>query len=150
MSAIVAADAAFKSDKLARLMAYWNERRGERAMPARADISPLDFTYVLGDVVLADVHRDPLRFRYRLHGVSLVHRDGFDLTGKWLEEHPEPTYRSRIAATWTEVASTGSPHHVVRQILVDGRARHYESLVLPLGADGRRADMLLGAQVYLD
>lgn len=144
---------AFDSSKLSRLMAYWDERRGAAAMPARADISPFDFTYVLGEVVLADVHREAgaaLRFRYRLHGATLVQRDGFEMTGKWLEQHPEPTYRDRIMRTWTEVATGGRPHHVRREILIDGRARHYESLVLPLGADHATVDMVLGAQVYLD
>jgi len=37
---------------------------GERRFPARADIDPLDFGYVLGHVMLLDVLRDPLRFRY--------------------------------------------------------------------------------------
>lgn len=144
---------AFESDKLSRLMAYWDAQRGAAAMPARADISPFDFTYVLGEVVLADVLRQPgapLRFRYRLHGATLVQRDGFDMTGKWLEQHPEPDYRERIGCTWTEVATSGQPHRVRREILIDGRPRRYESLVLPLGADHATADMLLGAQVYLD
>lgn len=133
-------------------MAYWEERRGAAAMPARADISPFDFTYVLGEVVLADVVREPgapLRFRYRLHGATLVERDGFDMTGKWLEQHPEPGYRERIGSTWSEVAMSGQPKGVRREFLIDGRPRRYESLVLPLGADHAKADMLLGAQVYL-
>jgi hypothetical protein len=138
-----------QADRLRRLLAYWNEKRGAAAMPARADISPFDFTYVLGDVVLAEVLRDPLRFRYRLHGVNLVARDGFDMTGKLLSDHPEPGYRDRIARTWTGVAQTGKPSHALREIAVDGRMRRYESLVLPLGADRTRTDMLLGAQIYI-
>jgi hypothetical protein len=137
------------AEVLRRLLAYWQEKRGGAAMPARADISPFDFTYALGDLVLVEVHREPLRFRYRLHGVNLVARDGYDMTGKWLQDHPEPGYRDRILQTWTSVVETGEPHSVVREILVDGRIRRYESLVLPLAADRHRVDMLLGAQIYL-
>lgn len=141
---------ALRDQRIVRLYAYWCARRGERALPARADLDPAEFAYVLGNLVLMEVQREPLRFRYRLHGVNLVMRDGYDMTGRWLHDHPEPEYRTRIEQTYGEVARTARPAHGVRDIVVDGRMRRYESLVLPLGHDGTTVDMILGAQVYLE
>lgn len=136
--------------RVARLLAYWSAQRGGRKLPARADLDPSDFAFILGNLVLMEVHRDPLRFRYRLHGVNLVQRDGYDMTGRWLHEHPEPQYRERIERTYDGVVANGEFTHAVRDIEVDGRVRRYESLVLPLGRDGVTVDMIMGAQVYLD
>lgn len=141
---------ALRDRRIARLYAYWCARRGERPLPARADLDPADFAYILGNVVLVEVHREPLRLRYRLHGVNLVARDGYDMTGRWLHDHPEPEYRVRIEQTYGEVARSGRLAHGIRDIVVDGRTRRYETLVLPLGRDGATVDMILGAQVYLE
>ena len=136
--------------RVARLFAYWSERRGERRFPARADLDPAAFAFILGNLVLMEVHREPLRFRYRLHGVNLVQRDGYDMTGRWLHDHPEPQYRGQIERVYSQVANTGELVHGIRDIEVDGRIRRYESLVLPLGRDGTTVDIIMGAQVYLD
>ncbi|HUJ03619.1 MAG TPA: PAS domain-containing protein, partial [Rhizomicrobium sp.] len=40
---------------LSFLKAYWDRKRGERAMPARADIKPAEIKEHLGSIVLVDV-----------------------------------------------------------------------------------------------
>lgn len=131
---------------------YWQERCAGRPMPARADLDPLDFRYVLGDIVVCDVFYEPLRFHYRLHGVNLVQRDGFDMTGKWLHERPVPDYTARVQHGWSLVVTErkillGDRLHLTA---VDGRQRRYETIVLPLSGDGTIVDKLITAQVLLD
>ena len=43
------------------LFDYWNERRGERLAPERADIEPAAIRHVLGDTFVLEVerHREP-------------------------------------------------------------------------------------------
>ena len=41
---------------LAFLKAYWDEKRGTRAMPTRADIKPSDMKEHLGWIILLDAH----------------------------------------------------------------------------------------------
>jgi len=132
------------------LCRYWLERRGAREFPARSDLDPLDMKALLGNIVLADVHRAPLRFMYRLHGSLLVQRDGYDMTGKWLSEHPEPEYRERIRASWTRMVEAREPVLSLRDIVVDGRTRCYEAVILPLASDGATIDKLISAQFYFD
>ena len=42
-------------DRLRRLFAYWLEKRGDRLFPAKAEIDPVEFSYILGYVTLVDV-----------------------------------------------------------------------------------------------
>ena len=54
--AAIACDIAdgIRDARLQRLHAYWTERKGDRRMPARRDIDPLDFPYLLGNIMLLD------------------------------------------------------------------------------------------------
>jgi len=135
---------------LARLYAYWDEKRGDRPFPSRADIDPLDFAYVLGNVILVDVLHAPLRFRIRLYGSNLAQRMNFDMTGRDLDDHPCPEFRARVARDWQQtVESRQITRKTIDEWLDDRRVR-YESLRLPLSTDGRTIDMLLVAIVHLD
>ena len=64
--------------RLRRLLAYWLEKRGDRLFPAKAEIDPVEFPYILGYVTLVDVERDRRRYRFRLDGSILVSLSGSD------------------------------------------------------------------------
>ncbi|MGH6982157.1 MAG: PAS domain-containing protein, partial [Stellaceae bacterium] len=69
---------------LIALYDLWAQRRRDRKFPARADFQPADLKLVLGHLSIFEVHRDPLRFRCRLHGSLTAQRLGFDMTGKFM------------------------------------------------------------------
>jgi hypothetical protein len=134
---------------LQRLYQYWSDKRGERTMPSRADLDPLDITFVIGDVILADViDETPPRFRIRLHGTNLSERTNFDLTGKMLDEMPAPEFRDLSRRSFTKVVRTREPLHALAERVIDGRTQHYEAIVLPLSGDGERVDRLLIGMIY--
>jgi hypothetical protein len=134
-----------KSPRLRRLFDYWEARKAGNPLPSRAAIDPLEFSYVLGNVALVDVLRDPLRFRFRVVGTEIVNRDGTDLTGKYTDDHPLPEYRALLRQTYTDVVTTGRPAIFERERMMDNKIRRYEVLYLPLAADGVTIDMLLVA-----
>lgn len=142
--------ASIKDDRLRRLFEYWDSKRGGRRFPARADIDPLDFPYVMGWIVLLDVERDPLRFRCRVHGTQLIAKNQFDLTGKYLEDHPMPEFAAHSAQMWREVLDRGEPTHGFYDQIMDEQPRRFEALRLPLASDGETIDMLLVCTVYSD
>jgi hypothetical protein len=107
--------------------------------------------YLLGELVILDVHYAPLRFKYRLHGTKLVTRTGFDMTGKWVDEWPTPQYRARLLRAYTATVEAGESQRGERRIYDDGRPRQYEFLILPLAPNGStKIDKLLVAVVHLD
>jgi hypothetical protein len=141
---------------------YWNEKRGTRRWPSRSDIDPLDFKPLLGHIVLLDVVYDDAagaepRFRYRLFGTTFVDWFGFDLTGRMIDDWPEPEYRAVMNASYREVVTTGRPFRRLRRFVKDDRSLRYEALMLPLGIDANSADsrsdrvtQIIAAQVFRD
>lgn len=71
------------SPRVRRIYEYWDEKRGNRAMPARRDIDPLSIPRdLLPGIVLTEVLREPPWLRYRLVGTAQVALRGRDPTGQ--------------------------------------------------------------------
>ena len=132
-------------DNLRRLYQYWSGKRGDRRFPARRDIDPLDFAYVLGWVTLIDVTYGPTRFRVRLYGSELAHRIGADLTGTYADQHPNHEFGAMLQRSWQEVVDRGEAVCVRYDRVVDNRKQPWEALRMPMSADGKTIDMLLAA-----
>jgi hypothetical protein len=137
-----------RDSRLKRLFAYWCAARRGRAMPARRDLDPLDFAYILGHVMLVDVLREPLRFRVRLHGVEITQRVHYDLTGKLLDEIPESDYRRYALKRCRDLVAAARPLRVEQDRELDGQLHRYEALWLPLSDDQVRVTMLMCGLVY--
>jgi len=142
--------ATITDDALRRLYQYWNEKRGSRRFPARRDIDPLDFAYVLGWVTLVDVTYNPTRFRFRLYGSELAHRTGLDLTGTYADQHPNREFGAMLQRSWREVVDRGEPVCVRYDLVVDNRQQPWEALRMPMSSDGKTIDMLLAASRPLE
>jgi hypothetical protein len=140
--------ATIQDSRLARLYAYWHLRKGSRPFPARRDLDPVDLRYVLGHLLLIDVLRDPLRFRVRLHGSEITSRVQYDLTGKLLDELPDPTYRDYAVSRCHGLVKTREPVVVHQGRSLDGRVQPYEALWLPFSEDGNEITMLLCGLIY--
>ena len=142
--ASAAQELAIERPKLRRLYRDWSERRRGRSMPSRADFDVLDLRYILGDLNLLDVLRDPLRFRFRVHGSNAVARLGFDLTGKTIDGYPDPDYRRIVREHFSAAVRSKAPQRIVRDpYRIRDRVLRWEGLILPLSADGNTVDMLL-------
>jgi hypothetical protein len=135
---------------LVRLYRHWDEVRRGRAMPSRADVDPLNLPELLGNLILIDVLRSPLRFRYRLIGSRLTERIGRDMTGRFFDEVPEPIYRERLHAWHGGCAEEKTPRAGVTARRLGDRWEPYEILTLPLSGNGIEVDMTLTGIYYRD
>jgi hypothetical protein len=133
-----------------RLYDYWSARRRDRAYPARRDVDPAELRFALGNLMLIDVQREPLDFRIRLQGTLIARRVGWDLTGRFIGEIPDPELRERLRTSYTEVVATGQPSVACLERSFAGLWRRYEVVRLPLADDGRTIDMLLVGIMYFD
>jgi hypothetical protein len=75
-----------RSSRVQRLGDYWQRKRGDRVMPARADIEPAQIKPLLPYLIIADVFADPVRVRYRLAGTAVCEAFGCNIAGSWLDE----------------------------------------------------------------
>jgi hypothetical protein len=128
---------------LQRLYDYWQERRSLRPMPSRSDIDPVDMRFILGNLLLVDALAAPRRFRIRLHGTGLVHRAGYEMTGKMLEELPDAGFGAQAQQCFAAVVDERRPLHSRRSRNLAGRPQPYEAVVLPLSRAAVQVDMLL-------
>jgi len=133
--------------RLRRLFAYWLEKRGERQFPARSEMDPVEFPYVLGYVTLVDVEHDPRRYRFRLDGSILVELSGTDYTGRYLDELPGEEYVAFIKETYDRMVDGGKPFRYRKNELLDQQQFSEETLILPLGDNPPAVDMLVVAVI---
>lgn len=127
-----------------RLYEYWNLKRGERPMPARSDLDPVDLKALLPHLILIDVVADERRYVYRLVGTREVEMRGADPTGKavkdaYYAESPGETvgYLDRVVATQQPVFYRGTYQPT------STRTQEEDVIFLPLSKDGSRCDMVL-------
>lgn len=138
---------------------YWNSKRGDRLMPSRTDINPVDMRDFLSHAMLIDVLTDAQgekRFRMRLVGTHIVSGYGGEFTGKYLDEIDLGDQRDKVIQACLlnvngkkPVYLSGKLHHKTS----DGVSKllTYERLGLPLSSDGETVNILLiGALVHTE
>lgn len=130
----------------ARLIAYWDRKRGDRIAPARPEIDPLDLARVLPHVALIDVLDGAATFRYRLVGEHINEQTGRRLTGTTLGPACIPLGLHEACAT---VASKASIETIESEFQnAAGVYKRLSAVLLPLSTDGERVDTLLvGAMI---
>jgi hypothetical protein len=132
---------------------YWQTIHPASGLPGRQHFDPGAVIELLPNLVLVEVHREPLRFRYRLVGsrVDAVNRRG--LSGKWLDEaYADQPAGKAILDEYARVAETGLPtwRRGETRILPDPDCRIIEVLRLPLASNATTVDMVLGITLYFD
>lgn len=126
------------------LLEYWERKRAGRRMPARADVDPVELKSVLGRLLIIEVMRQPLDFRYRLAGTKTFDIFGHDLTGLSVRDIQPPEWSQAIWSSLTALVETGEPQYVELQFETVARnVRIYRVLRLPLGANGQDVDQIL-------
>lgn len=137
--------------RLVALKHYWQTIHPATGLPGRQHFDPLDVPRLLPWLVLADVTREPLRFRYRLIGTVHVDSLGFNPTGRWFDEvHPNFAETS-ACREFVAIVERGEPVHY-RGPLTFVTTKDYleiERLTVPLARDGKTVDMLLSIIVHL-
>ncbi|MCH2395582.1 PAS domain-containing protein [Oceanibaculum sp.] len=74
---------AIQHERLRQLYDYWEGKRGNRLMPARTDIDPVEIPGLLPNLILIDVERgERNRYRFRLYGTEVCANRGADLPGR--------------------------------------------------------------------
>lgn len=139
------------SQKVLRLVDYWQVLRGGRAMPARRDIDPTEIWTLLPNIHLSEWHDNPDRVRYRLAGTELVASIGREISGHWLTdfhtdskdvEETLSLYRKVIARRAPVIGRTlGS----MQRVGVDS----FEWVLCPLSDDGLSVTHFIGLEDYV-
>jgi len=135
--------------------AYWVDKRAalnRRMLPGRQHLDPAEMRAFLPYVVLFDVERNGLhyRFRHRLTGTHFADIFGHDVTGKYIEhagslEDFDVVYRRFSFVVDDKALVYGVSPSPMRE----RNFLRYEHLTLPLATDGATVDMLFGVRCWL-
>jgi hypothetical protein len=93
---------------------YWNSRAGGLA-PQRSDIDPADIKPLLPYLYIIRYERGPFRVRYLLTGTEADRWNGFNLTGRYVDEF------------------LSADIHGANRILLDAYAKAFETAAPALG-----------------
>ncbi len=124
---------------------YWDGKRRGRRMPARRDIEPTEILDLLPYVVLIDVEREPLDFRYRLVGTAVAARFGHDRTGERFSALPQQSRGSDVWNTAVRILEERRP--IVSHVPYVGFNRwvhNYRDISMPLSEDNEVVNMIFG------
>jgi hypothetical protein len=132
---------------LLEMYAYWQRKRGERPMPARADIEPAELKRLLPGILLVDIRAAPdgtPDFVYRLVGTREVDMRGNDPTGKRVAEAYYGKSADDVTECYRRVAESRRP-------FLDDDCFHLPgqewspsaSIYLPLSSNGAEVNMVL-------
>jgi len=128
---------------LQTLYNYWLAKRGARAMPARADISPAEIKPLLPDIMIWSATPP---YVVRLVGDNIVRFVGVNNTGKPATQGiPDEAAPTIIEVIETVIKAKTPRFRVGKAFWTPNKAyRDFEACFLPLSADGETVDMLLG------
>ncbi|NQW09947.1 MAG: PAS domain-containing protein [Alphaproteobacteria bacterium] len=144
LDAVVALRKKLRSPINRACLDYWSAKRDGSVLPGRADIDPLEMHGFLLNIVLLDVLRDPLDFRYRLVGGTVRSHLNDNLQGRSMRAIPHQAPPGDIFDSCQRVVETREPRSSEAPYV--GPHRGFlvsEDLMLPLASDGREVDMLL-------
>jgi len=134
-----------------QLKAYWDRKRGGRAMPMRADIDPLELRGHVGSLVLVDVLPAMTDFRMRLIGSRIVEAYGRDSTGKLLSslKAADPDWWRFCDDLYRAIATRSVIARARGTLRMVGRDfRTFDSVLLPLDAGDGSVGMILAEQLF--
>jgi hypothetical protein len=139
-----------RSAELQALYDYWREIRGDRRLPSRADLDPVDLPrQLLPNILLIEVSYEPLRFYYRVMGTAIAGLLGEDWTGKYVDEIKD--VNESVLQQYFDTVEIAAPSIYFNQYPKFDRATgyerllNYERLLLPMSNDDRTVHHLLGA-----
>jgi hypothetical protein len=140
---------------LAELYQYWSNRRGQRSLPARADIDPVDIPHLLPHIALTEIvpssdGKGP-RFHYRLAGTEIEARFGCALTNRFLDEIKQGDYLNYVQSLYRQLMSDLAPVYAESSFEAgDSNILLAKRLMLPMSDDQQSVNMVLSGVLYRD
>ena len=117
------------------LLAFWEDQRGDCALPGKDAMDPLKLRRWLGDVSIVDLHDGPKRFYVRLHGGRTQERVGNDMTRGYFEDTFDPKMLEFALAPYRAAEKAKRPtHSFMIPRLYPSVFTKLERLVLPFSA----------------
>lgn len=138
-------------DQLAWIEGYWRSLLVDGRLPSRRQIDAIEIGVLLPHMVLLDVLREPLDFRYRLVGGHIEDNVGRTLKGELISavKQHDPS-RTRLFETFAACVEKRAPVRLDAEFQnLQNRTRKLNVVALPLADDGVNVDTILAPGWFL-
>ncbi len=125
---------AIVSHRLKELVGYWvGLADGSNGRPSRTALDPSAIPHLLPQILLIDVHYEPLRFQHRLVGTQVAESVGRDTTGQAVDGKLYRETAGSIFDSYAEVVKQRRPLHANGKVqFADAHNLDAEVVLLPL------------------
>jgi hypothetical protein len=127
---------------------YWRMLRGENALPSRNQLAPRDMRAILRNIVLLRVVDGGRDYEYRIVGDMFTWAYDVDFSGKFLSDvqAAAPEHGARMRGLYEHVRAAAKAVAIqgwVGREVANAKFVYYETVLLPLGDDGKTVDHIL-------
>lgn len=137
------------SEKIRQLEAWWQAKRGSRAMPDRSDVEPTELKALLPYLLISECLHDPFNVRYRLIGTVVANITGFDITGHDLASLLPPDVTEDWMGHYRRVYETKLPVFGRTTVpTIHGDPFTYEFAIFPLSKDSDTVAQFIAVEDY--
>lgn len=126
-------------------IAYWQQKRGARFAPSRADIEPREARAFLSHIQIFDILDEGRAFRPRLIGTAMIQVLNEDSTGRIFDGSSTRLVVHRVLRAIRWVVEHRAPLRTfAARTAIEGKDIYaHETVFLPLSNDGAAVDMML-------
>ena len=137
------------SPRIHRFHEYWRTKfSAGHAVPLRAGVDPTELRDLLPNIVIIEVERAPMRFRYRLVGTRVVDFNKLDFTGSYLGTIGWDEEQQIVDACTDVVASRQPLSGFYTWTLKTGAVGKCEFGIFPFSHDGEAVAQIFGIEDY--
>ena len=132
------------------LLNYWGRLRGNKQMPARADVDPLHIPRLLPHLALIETAESLGDFRYRLYGTEVCRGFDHDRTGVRLGDLKEDVdnYEEVYSGYWRVYVDKIPDYFYGKIVSLAKNYKRYSRLLLPLSSDDEHVDIILCGFIF--
>jgi hypothetical protein len=139
------------SARVLSLHDYWLRMRGDRLMPRRQDIDPVEIWSLLPYIHVSEWHTNPDGVLFRIAGTEIVATAGHEYRGRWLHEIlPDAIDLEQIMSLYYRVVATRIPiFGRTDSSTVRLGVEFFEWVLCPLSDDGKTVTHFIGLEDYV-
>ena len=131
-----------------RLLSYWNRIRGDKPLPALADVNIQEIQEMWYFTFTISLGNMPEDHSFHYFGSKLADMFGNDYSGEMLESALKDLMIENTIGFYEKVVAARAPVSESSSFYLEGKEARYRSLIVPLSSDGQTIDYLLGTTNY--
>ena len=134
-----------QAERTIEALAYWETKRGGRALPLIADFNPAEIPYLLPYIVVLDVIGHARNYVFRIVGERNRDILGVSLAGKTLEVLAEydPGIYVASKCLMDTICRDATPRAVEGSLWWARRPINHEAVFLPFSRNGDQVDRII-------